>query len=372
MLSLEKTKTLSYASFAELFALDVEDCRKNGRKLYLACSGGIDSMVLLALLVPLVRSQGIELELLHVNFGLRGEESEEDARFVVETAKASGLKISVLRAPPNPKGKSNLQNWARQVRYDWFRSLVSDHDRLILAHHEDDLIETILMRVVRGSSLFGLMGMKSREGILLRPLLSVTRQAIEAFAQKEGIAFREDSSNAGLDYSRNRLRHVVLPDLEAMFPGASRNLLELARSGQEWSRFFSESFERKNVRTFPESSQDWLELGFYPGSQLILSQLDAELGDSATRPSRQWLETLYQALVSGANTTLQLNEDYEFQVKGGSYFLSRKSKADRSSPRWRQFQGELTKSGLASCLSPGARLELYLDDDPEMQDNRNA
>ncbi|RZA17387.1 MAG: tRNA lysidine(34) synthetase TilS, partial [Proteobacteria bacterium] len=210
-----------------------EDISQKDDTWFLACSGGVDSMVLLTLAADLVKRRGQALVVVHVNYGLRGDESNADADFVAEAASRLTLPFHLLKAPANPKGGVGIQSWARQLRYDWFHSLAGPRDKILLAHHRDDLIETILMRIMRGSSLHGLMGMKRCEGRLFRPLLDCPRSLIEEFARAEGISYREDSSNAKLDYSRNRLRHSILPELQAMFPGAGQNILELAQSGQE-------------------------------------------------------------------------------------------------------------------------------------------
>lgn len=340
-------------------------------KLFLACSGGIDSMVLLALAAAFSKGKGIPLTVLHVNYGLRGEESDADEVFVRETCESLGVAFKVLKPAANPKGHVGVQAWARQIRYDWFRREASAEDKVLLAHHKNDLIETILMRIVRGSSLSGLMGMKASEGIFLRPLLEVTRSEIENYAKHEGIHFREDSSNLKLDYSRNRLRHQILPELESMFPGASENLMELAKCGLEWTKFFASAMA---TREEPESAEEWQEFGFYPASQLFLMRLHDFLNEefSAKKPSRPWLEALYEALCAGTNTVLQLDPSLVVKIFNGRYIFEHQSTEFKQSSRWIQFQGELTKSGLASRLSPGARIDVELDATMEMQDNENA
>lgn len=365
------TKPLTLSETSDLLFANFGDLSEKRRKLWLACSGGLDSMVLLSLVADYARRQGLSLELLHVNYGLRGKESEEDAVFVQEAGSRLGLNVHVLKAEPNPKGKTGVQAWAREVRYTWFEKVTAPEDKVLLAHHRDDLIETILMRIVRGSPLHGLMGMKKSEGRYLRPLLDLARSEIEAFAQSEGIVHREDSSNATLDYSRNRLRHLIIPELESMFPGARSNLLELARGGQEWTQFFQTTMDK---RPLPECPSEWKDLGLQPASHLILFQLEEFLGGevSATKPSRSWLEALYECLASGANTVLQLDERIKVTVRSGQFRFEKNTSGNNASTRWLQYQGELTKSGLASCLSPGARLDVELDDGMEMQDNENV
>ncbi|RZA11892.1 MAG: tRNA lysidine(34) synthetase TilS, partial [Proteobacteria bacterium] len=338
---------------------------------FLACSGGVDSMVLLTLASDYAKRHDQPVAVVHVNYGLRGEESNADADFVAEAAARLALPFHLLKAPANPKGGVGIQSWARQIRYDWFHSLAGPNDKILLAHHRDDLIETILMRIMRGSSLHGLMGMKRCEGRLVRPLLDCPRSLIEEFARAEGISYREDSSNAKLDYSRNRLRHSILPELQAMFPGAGQNILELARSGQAWSDYFQRSI---GLVGEPQCPSDWKDLGFYPSAQFIVSELDRFLNDqfSATKPSRHWLQALYEALVSGAHTIFELDMQTEVKVSGGQFAFQHKDRRITPSARWAQYERELTKSGLISRLSPGSTLDAQLDEGSEMQDNKNA
>lgn len=365
------TKTLTPLELAEDLLAKAENFGGKPRRLFLACSGGIDSMVLLALIGPYAKAHGLPLTVLHVNYGLRGEESDGDEAFVRSSCETLGVAVKVLKAEPNPKGQVGLQNWARQIRYDWFHAEAGPEDRVLLAHHRDDLIETILMRVVRGSALSGLMGMKKSEGKFLRLLLDLSRQDIEELARRNQVAFREDSSNAKLDYSRNRLRHKILPELESMFPGTGHNLLELAKSGQEWTQFFQDAMQR---RSEPENPAEWRDFGFSPASQLILSQLQSFLNEefSATKPSRPWLEAIYDALCNDSSTVLQLGPELSAKVSQGRVSFQRNPPENKVSPRWLQFQAELTKAGLASRLSPGARLDVELDAGREMQDNKNV
>ncbi len=356
----------------DLLFASLEDFDRNRGKIYLACSGGLDSMALMYALKSWLGPKGIPFTVLHVNYQLRGEESHGDEALVKEQAALLECPYLCLYPEANPKGKVGIQAWARTVRYDWFRTIAQTGDRVLLAHHEDDQIETILMRIMRGSSLLSLGGMKVSEGLYLRPFLQTTRKTLEEFVHQAKVPFREDSSNRGLDYSRNRLRHIVLPELEAMFPGAGLNLLVLARSSQEWGSYAARTLasEEPALRTPAE----WRELGFAPSAQVFIEEaIKLGLSDkSAIQVRRPWLQALYQSLVQGVNTTFEWNEDWEVRVDKGQFDIRRKTHSQANSNRWKQYQGELTNSGLASCLSPGSSLELELDGDPEMQDNKNT
>ena len=190
-----------------------------GRRFLLAFSGGMDSVVL----GDLLRRAGVPFDAAHCNFHLRGEESLRDERFACRQADAWGVKCFRVgfqtEAYARNKGLS-IEMAARELRYGWFSRLVrqGDYGGIVTAHHGDDQVETVLLTWVRGGALEGLCGMKPRNGLVLRPLLPFSRQEIAAFAQERELRWVDDSSNASLDYTRNRLRLTVIPLLKQINP----------------------------------------------------------------------------------------------------------------------------------------------------------
>jgi tRNA(Ile)-lysidine synthase len=190
-----------------------------GQQLLLATSGGIDSMVLLHLCHQLK----LDVRVAHCNFQLRGDESDEDEKFV----KAQCEKLDVLLFVNHfdtkkfaEKQKLSIQLVARKLRYDWFNTLLinNDYDYILTAHHLDDSLETVLINFTRGSGLDGLTGIPQQNGNIIRPLLPFSRNEIEAFAKENKVEWREDSSNASDKYLRNKLRHDVIPVLRELNP----------------------------------------------------------------------------------------------------------------------------------------------------------
>ncbi|WP_268034229.1 tRNA lysidine(34) synthetase TilS [Algoriphagus sp. PAP.12] len=209
-----------------------------------ACSGGVDSMVLATLLHQL----NIPFVLAHVNFHLRGEESNGDEEFVKNWAVNHEIPYQVLDADAHQVAenqKISTQMAAREIRYDWFENLRRELglNGIILAHHEDDQIETIFLNLLRGTGLDGLIGMADRKGHLIRPLLPFSRKQIEEFAKESGIQWREDSSNKKTDYKRNKLRLDALPQLFDTAPDAKKNLLSSLNRLKDSSKAFSTLFE---------------------------------------------------------------------------------------------------------------------------------
>jgi len=199
-------KFLDYSEQNRLFSKEA--------RLLLAVSGGIDSMVM----AGLFRKAGISHAIAHCNFSLRGTESDGDEKFVSDYAAKHKIpfyskKFDTL-AYCADKGIS-VQMAARELRYSWFDSLVTEKgfDAVAVAHNLNDNAETFFINLLRGTGLNGLTGMSPRNGNVIRPLLFATRDEIAAYSVQKGITFREDSSNSQTKYVRNRLRNKVIPEL---------------------------------------------------------------------------------------------------------------------------------------------------------------
>ena len=189
------------------------------KKLLVAISGGIDSVVLVYLLNQL----NFDISLAHCNFQLRGEDSDLDERFVKKLADQLQLPIFTKSfATPEfaKKEKLSIQLAARKLRYDWFKVIIKENklDYILTAHHADDSLETFLINMIRGTGLDGLTGIPERNENILRLLLPFTREQIEKYAEDNTIVWRDDSSNAEIKYVRNKIRHDVIPVLKKLNP----------------------------------------------------------------------------------------------------------------------------------------------------------
>ncbi|WP_313806012.1 tRNA lysidine(34) synthetase TilS [Flavobacterium sp.] len=189
------------------------------KKLLLAVSGGVDSMVLLHLL----KQSEIGFSVAHCNFNLRGNESDEDENFVKSVC--NNLSIEFFVNHFNTKGyadsnKLSIQLAARQLRYNWFDKLIEEEafDYLLTAHHLDDSVETFLINFTRVTGLEGLTGIPQLNDKVVRPLLVFSRDEIVNYAKENRIDWREDSSNASDKYLRNKLRHDIVPILKELNP----------------------------------------------------------------------------------------------------------------------------------------------------------
>ena len=189
------------------------------KKLLVAISGGIDSVVLVYLLNQL----NFDISLAHCNFQLRGEDSDQDEKFVKKLASQLQLPIFTKSFPTTDfakKEKLSIQLAARTLRYDWFKALMKENklDHILTAHHADDSLETFLINMIRGTGLDGLTGIPERNENILRLLLPFTREQIEKYAEDNTIVWRDDSSNVETKYVRNKIRHDVIPVLKELNP----------------------------------------------------------------------------------------------------------------------------------------------------------
>lgn len=190
-----------------------------GKKILIAISGGLDSVVLSQLFYEL----GFSITLAHCNFQLREKESDLDAAFVQEFAKKRGIALFIKKIDTHTyakKHKLSTQVAARNLRYTWFSELTNQHklNFIATAHHANDNLETFLINLSRGTGLDGLLGIPENQHNIIRPLLPFSRKEIETFAIQNSLTWREDKSNSETKYLRNKIRHQITPILKELNP----------------------------------------------------------------------------------------------------------------------------------------------------------
>ncbi len=188
-------------------------------KIIVAVSGGIDSSVLLHLL----HACKYKCIVAHCNFGLRGKESDADELFVKKLANKYSFPFRSIRFETSNYAIEHgisIQMAARDLRYNWFNELleIEESEAIAIAHNKNDVAETMLLNLSRGTGIRGLSGIQVQLGRITRPLLFAKRDKIETYANANKIKFREDSSNKQTKYKRNRIRHIVIPELEKLNP----------------------------------------------------------------------------------------------------------------------------------------------------------
>jgi len=217
-----------------------------GLRLAVGLSGGADSVALLRVLAARSGELGLVLHAAHLHHGLRGAEADADADFARELAAGLGVPFHEARVDAGAEAKEKgetLEEAARRLRYGWFRQLLAagEVEAVATAHTLDDQAETVLAKFLRGAWTEGLAGIhpviEFPEGRILRPLLSATRAEVEDYLRALGQSWREDSSNRHLTFTRNRIRHELLPLLEGWNPQLREHLAqmaELARDEEAW------------------------------------------------------------------------------------------------------------------------------------------
>ena len=219
---------------------------KPGMRLGVGVSGGADSVALLRGLHARAGELGLVLHVAHLHHGLRGVEADGDLEFVREMAAELGLQFHEARADVAAEAKKageSIEEAARRLRYGWFRQLLKECplDAIATAHTRDDQAETVCAKFLRGAWTEGLSGIhpvvEFAEGRIVRPFLGTTRVEVEAYLKALGQGWREDSSNRHLTFTRNRIRHELLPVLEGWNPQIGEHLAqmaELAREEEAW------------------------------------------------------------------------------------------------------------------------------------------
>jgi tRNA(Ile)-lysidine synthase len=236
--------------------------QRNPAKHYvLACSAGIDSMVLLHCF------QGLKLSfsVAHVNYQLRGDASDTDALFLSNYCKKAGLTFHLktvdLKAQLR-KNAGNVQQEARNLRYRFLKEIQEGIPEclVVTAHHQNDQIETVVLHLLRNSGVSGLAGMPENNGWLFRPFLSLRKEELAAYAAQQGVPWREDESNAKLDYARNALRNVVIPAWNVQFPELTTNLLYIQKLFEEENQSITHRAQ--------ETVKRWKEMNAIPIEEL--------------------------------------------------------------------------------------------------------
>jgi tRNA(Ile)-lysidine synthase len=225
----------------------------SSQRILLAVSGGADSMLMLHLFV----SNGFPVAVAHSNFGLRGKESDGDERFVADYCDQHNIAVYTKRFETteyaDAKGIS-IEMAARELRYGWFDELLYLHrfDYLATAHHQDDVIETFLINLSRGSGVRGLSGIQPKSGKIIRPMLFTNRAEILDYCQRMSIAFRTDSSNEETVYKRNLIRHEIIPLLEQVNPAFRRNALKTIGTLNETGQLFQQRISEIRAAVFSD------------------------------------------------------------------------------------------------------------------------
>ncbi len=320
----------------------------NTNELYvIALSGGADSVALLLLL----HEAGYRIEAAHCNFHLRGEESDRDEAFCEQLCLNRNIPFHRAHFDTQTYAelhKVSIEMAARELRYKWFEQLRNDLGAagICVAHHRDDAVETVLLNLVRGTGLRGLCGIQPRNGYILRPLLCVSREEIEAFLAERGQEYVTDSTNLEADVLRNKVRLQVIPLLKTLNPAVVENIQRTAENLMGAQAALDTVFSHNknhnvlNLSDYEDCASreyiayEWARTFGFNGSQ-VRQILEAETGKIITSPSGyDILRDRDQLLVEPSLKPLKplripeegtyvFNENSRFSVKRQSVFISK-------------------------------------------------
>ena len=232
---------------------------KDNDVIVLGNSGGPDSMCLLSILLDLRKKLNLNIICAHVNHNVRAE-SEDEQKFLMDYCSKNNVAFEYMKI--EKYGDDNFHNQARNIRYNFFEDVVKKYDAnyLMTAHHGDDLVETILMRIVRGSTLKGYSGFEkivdNGSYKIVRPLVFLTKQYIEEYDKKNNIPYVIDKSNFKDKYTRNRYRLNVLPFLKSEDPNVHEKFIKFNETLEEYDRFINNEIKRSIDKVYKDEVID--------------------------------------------------------------------------------------------------------------------
>ncbi len=240
---------------------------KDGDKVIVAVSGGVDSMTL----ADLMLRSGCEVVIAHCNFHLRGEDSNGDEQFVRDFAENHNVKCFVNQFDTRQYAEEHgvsIEMAARDLRYSWFEELRKslNFDKIAVAHHSDDQIETFFINLFRSAGLHGLKGMRPANGALIRPLLWASRNDIMAYAHQHGMKWREDCTNAESFYLRNKIRNLLLPVVDEINPEGRKAILRSIANLSSEDELYRQLLESELNKSIKEGDSQRVDKNFFAGA----------------------------------------------------------------------------------------------------------
>ncbi|MHB8261815.1 MAG: tRNA lysidine(34) synthetase TilS [Bacteroidia bacterium] len=300
-------------------------------KLLVAVSGGKDSMALCGLLKDI----GFTYYVAHCNFNLRGKESDKDEKFIIEFCKKNNINYFYTKFNTGIYAKNkgvSIQMAARELRYNWFNSLIAEHnfDYLLTAHHANDNIETFFINLLRGSGTNGLKAIVPKQGKIIRPLLFATRAEIDNYVKKHKILFREDSSNKEDKYLRNYLRLHIIPALKELNPSFEQTLTNEIEILQQTNLILKKEVEKQKKRLISKDENGIFlkinidKLNKTTASKLILFELIKDFGFNSSQAS-----DIYNSLHAQSGKTF--TSDTHIIIKDRSSLIIKKTEENIAS-----------------------------------------
>ncbi len=229
-----------------LKTLSEHNMLENTDELVVGFSGGADSVCLLHTLNSLKDEFNYTLKAVHIHHGIRGEEADSDESFARAFCSTNGIPFEAFRfncVEEAQKTKESLEECGRRLRYESFNRLCGDKSKIATAHNANDNAETIIFNIVRGASVKGVCGIPYTRDNIIRPLLNCSRREIEGYCNENGLSFVTDSTNSSVEYTRNKIRHLIMPVLEEINPAYLSSLSSLSNNARIVTDYLSKNAE---------------------------------------------------------------------------------------------------------------------------------
>ncbi|WP_159479289.1 tRNA lysidine(34) synthetase TilS [Chryseobacterium sp. 18068] len=301
----------------------------SGNPTYLlAVSGGADSMVL-GYLFNELRNSGLEFQVAHINYKLRGEDSDSDQKVVEDFCKKHNIKFHLYQVlEKDEKPENSIQLWARKLRYQFFRKIQKKEnlDFLVTAHHLNDQLETFIINLSKASGINGLSGIPANENNILRPLLNFSKDEIYQFAKENDIIFREDLSNKKSDYLRNKIRNEIVPKLSETNDQFLENFRKSISFLNQTKDFVHDQIEiiEKNLSVFNKEHKILSKEKLAQQSDFVKFEILKKYGFKRTEE--------IQKIFSAENGSSFFSEDYHLTVDREGLILKLKNLSREINP----------------------------------------
>lgn len=290
--------------------MNLQDWQLERQLTVLAVSGGVDSMALLHVFKQL----NFPCVVAHVNFGLRGSESDEDTNLVVQTCNEMSIPCYVKYVDTEKYANENnvsIQMAARQIRYAYFQEIVEGQNAryIATAHHQDDELENFFIYLLRNQLHTAWQGIPLERGNIIRPFLEITRNLIKEYALQNAVNYRDDSSNASTKYLRNKIRHLLIPDIKNEYASVANDFQMITRLARAESRI--------NLNNF-QLNWDIHVLELFDSSGFILEEIGIPTEFYSNHENHLGLRNKF---LSWGFTNKQIDEILNKSIKVGSHWI---------------------------------------------------
>lgn len=253
-------------------------------RIIVALSGGADSVALLRILHTL----GYDCEAAHCNFHLRGTESDRDEMFVRKLCKTMRTPLHTIDFATEQyaiEKKISIEMAARELRYQWFAEIKekTKANVIAVAHHQDDSVETVLLNLIRGTGINGLLGIRPKNGDIVRPLLCISRKEITDYLQNAGQEYMTDSTNLQDEYTRNKIRLNLLPLMQEINPLVKEHIIDTSNYLNDVNRIYNKGIEEGKQRVIEKGNIRIVPLLKEPSPEALLFEILYPLGFNAAQ-----------------------------------------------------------------------------------------